>query len=123
MNLNELIENYGIKKSLSDSIKKELDGLNKEIKKSMLAEGLTEAVSDNYTAKYQVRKSESLDEDKVIEILIDNNIEGIIKTKAYIDEDALENAIYNGKLNADILKQINEAKIVKESAALVVKEK
>lgn len=123
MELKELIENYGIAKAELDVIKKDTDKMNKQIKDILLAEGMTEEESDNYYVKLQPRKSESLDEDAVIEILKTNKIRGIVKTKEYVDEDALENAIYHGKLDKQILQEINKCKIVKESTALLIKEK
>lgn len=120
--LENLIEKFGAIKKELKTLKKESDDLTKNIKDIMIAENLTSVDTANYKAILQTRVSESLDEDKVIEILKENKIKGIIKTKQYIDEDTLEEAIYKGKLSADIIKQINTAKVVTETKALIIKE-
>lgn len=116
-----LVDDYGELKVELDALKKDADEYNKCIKELMQTEGLKEFDTGRYKAVYQVRKSESLDEEKVIEILKSNGIKGIVKTKQYVDEDALENAIYNGKLDSNIIKEINKTKITKESVALTIK--
>lgn len=119
--LNGLINEYGVKKEELDLLKKETDNINKTIKSLMKADNLTEVITTMYKVNYQVRTSESLDEEKVIDILKANGIKGIIKTKEYVDEEALENAIYTGKLEPSILKEINKCKISKETVALTIK--
>ena len=39
---------------------------------------------------------------------------GIVKTREYIDEDALESAIYNGLIPDDVMDKIKECMTVKE---------
>ena len=119
--LNALIDNYGIKKEELDLLKKDTDKLNTEIKQLMKENELTDYSTKNYKAIYEIRKSESLDEDQVIEILKANGVKNVVKTKEYVDEDALEQAIYNGKLDQNVLKAINECRIVKETVALKIK--
>lgn len=119
--LDSLINKYGDVKSKLADLKKEESNLNQTIKSLMVADDLKEVSTDTYKVVYQERTSESLDEDKVIDILKKNNVKGIVKTKQYVDEDALEQAIYNGKLDADIIKQISNAKITKTTVALMVK--
>ncbi len=121
--LEKLIEDYGKKKERLDLLKKQVDSTNTRIKALLTKNDLDSFESDNYKVNYQVRKSESLDEQGVIEILKENKIRGIVKSKEYVDEDALENAIYNGKIEANVLKEINDCKVVKESYALTIKEK
>ena len=120
--LESLIEKFGrVKKEFKD-IKKESENLTLLIKETMISEGLDSVDTENYKVILQTRTSESLDEDRVIEILKANKIKGIVKTKQYIDEDALEEAIYKGRLDADIIKQINNTKIVSTTNALILKE-
>ena len=123
MTLNELINKYGKLNKQVNELKKEADKYNKELKNEMKSKGLLESETDLYRVNYQIRKSVSLDEDKVIKILKDSKLSrGIVKNKPYIDEDALEKAIYNGNLPKDVLLQINDCKITKETVALTVKE-
>ena len=114
--LESLIEKYG------QELKKESDDLTKTIKDIMVSEGMDSADTANYKVVLQTRTSESLDEDKVIEILKANKVKGIVKTRQYVDENALEEAIYKGRLDANVIKQINDAKIVNTTNALILKE-
>lgn len=120
--LESLVEKFGQVKKDFKLLKKESDDLTKTIKDIMVSENITSVKTAHYNAVLQARTSESLDEDKVIKILKDNKIKGIIKTKQYIDEEALEEAIYKGKIDTNIIKQINDAKIVNITNALIVKE-
>lgn len=122
MTLNEMINQYGKLNREVNAIKKEADKFNKSIKTEMKEQELDELNTGLYTAKLQVRKSESLDEEKVIEILKRNNIKGIVKRKEYVDESLLEDAIYKGVLSQDILNEIAACKVVKETVALTIKE-
>lgn len=123
-NLEALVTEYGLLNKSLKSLKKSVDDLNKEIKNEMVARQLDSFESTNWKISYQTRRSESLDEDKVIKILTNANLDtNIVKMKPYVDEDALESAIYNGNIPADVLKEISDCKIVKETFALVVKEK
>lgn len=122
MTLHEMINKYGILNKEANRVKREADSFNKAIKTEMKQQNLDEVSTGTWTAKFQVRKSESLDEEKVIEILKRNNIKGIIKRKEYVDESLLENAIYSGKLSQSILNEISNCKVVKETVALTIKE-
>lgn len=123
VSLTRMINQYGLFTKDLAQLKKESDALNKQIKAEMLEQNILDAETDLWKVKYQIRKSESLDEEKVIEILKKNNIKGIVKRKEYVDESRLENAIYAGKLSAEILGEIMKCKVVKETVALVLKAK
>ena len=123
-NLESLVNEYGILNKSLKNLKKSVDDLNKEIKNEMAARQLDSFESNSWKISYQTRRSESLDEDKVINILVKNNLEeGIIAYKPYINENALESAIYNGSIPTDVLKEISGCKNIKETFALVIKEK
>lgn len=123
VSLARMINQYGLFTKDLAQLKKESDALNKQIKAEMLEQNILDAETDLWKVKYQVRKSESLNEEKVIEILKKNNIKGIIKRKEYVDEERLEDAIYAGKLSQDILNEISACKTVKETVALIIKAK
>ncbi len=123
-NLEALVNEYGILNKNLKNLKKSVDDLNKEIKNEMVARQLDSFESVNWKINYQTRRSESLDEDKVVDILIKRGLDkGIVTYKPCVNENALESAIYNGSIPADVLKEISDCKIVKETFALVVKEK
>lgn len=111
-NLKELVRLFYEDKQQLDNYKKSTDEYNKNIKELMNELELTEFESDDLVAKIGTQNRESFNEDKLIDKLKSLNIEGIIKTKEYVDMDALENAIYNELLDASELTSCKEVKTV-----------
>mgnify|MGYP000930056178 FL=1 len=83
-----------------DSYKKLVDRDNKEIKSIMLGAEMGEFVVDDIKASCSVSVREDFVEEALIAKLKEMKIRGVIKKKEYVDMDALENAIYNGKVDA-----------------------
>ena len=98
--LQELMPHYQLNKHAMDSYKKIVDKDNKEIKMIMLESQLPEFIVGDIKATCSVSERESFIEEALIEKLKEMNVDGVIKLKEYVDMDALENAIYNGELNA-----------------------
>ena len=125
--LDILIPRYAQNKQELDDYKKICDKENKQIKDSMKALGETEHPAGDYIAKYSVQQRESMNEDILISLFtsvpafvnLDDKY-SIIKTKPYIDFDALENALYNTELSETLLADLNKAKEVKEVVTLRV---
>lgn len=101
--LQELIPRYQLNKSEMDSYKKIVDKDNKEIKSIMLGAGFREFVVDDIKATCSVSEREDFIEEALIAKLKKMKVPGIVKKKEYVDMDALENAIYNGKIDAATL--------------------
>lgn len=130
--LKTLVERYGNLKKEMDSYKKQVDADNKAIKEVMSETGITEFTAGGFVAKYSVAVSESFDEDKLLakiekmtftsangsEVAVGSGL-GVIKMKPTIDMEALENAIYNGYVNAA---DLADCKVVKETPKLTIKE-
>lgn len=117
----ELIDKYGFNKNELDSYKAICDKDNKKIKDMMAEANLKAYNTDKYKATYIVSERTSMNESKMLGVIHSNNIPdslGIIKTKEYIDEDALESAIYNGEISEDVLAQIAECMEKKEVVSL-----
>lgn len=110
--LTELLPIYYTQKSEMDSIKKVVDKKNAEIKALMRESNLSEFVVGDIKATCSVSERESFIEEALIEKLKEMNVDGVIKMKEYVDMDALENAIYNGELNAAELASCQEKKEV-----------
>ena len=133
MSLIDLIPQYGEHKAEADKLKKVCESENKDIKALMKADNLEEKESGGWVAKYIVQKRESINEDMLLEILHDNSLDddtvraiidsGIVKTKQYVDFDALENAIYNHKIPNELLIEMDKAREVKEVETLRVTKK
>jgi hypothetical protein len=101
--LSQLLPIYEANKSKMDSYKKLVDKDNKEIKTIMLGAGLREFVVDDIKASCSVSEREDFIEEALIAKLKEMKVPGIVKKKEYVDMDALENAIYNGKIDAAAL--------------------
>lgn len=117
----ELIDQYYDDKKKSDDLKKQVEELNKTIKAEMLDAGEDVVETDNYKATRSVSVRSSIDEEAWLRILKEQASlpEGIIKTKEYVDMDALEDAIYNGHISKDTLLRLNEYK--KDSEVVTLK--
>lgn len=111
-NLKELVRLFYEDKQQLDNYKKSTDEYNKDIKEIMGQLDLTEFESDDLVAKIGVQTRENFNEDKLIDKLKSLNVSGVIKTKEYVDMDALENAIYNELLDASELTSCKEVKTV-----------
>ena len=111
-NLKELVRLFYEDKQQLDNYKKSIDEYNKDIKELMGQLELTEFESDDLVAKIGVQNRENFNEEKLIDKLKALNVEGVIKTKEYVDMDALENAIYNELLDASELTSCKEVKTV-----------
>lgn len=118
-NLKELIRLFYEDKKLLDNYKKSTDEYNKQIKKDMTDLGKSEfETDDGIIAKLSVQNRESFNDDLLLKKITELDIPGIIKTKQYVDMDALEDAIYNGQLDASELsscKVVNQVTVLKVS--------
>lgn len=118
--LDELIPQYASNKSEMESYKKICDRENAQIKSIMRDMDLSSYEAGGYKATYTVSERESMNEEMLLEIAHKYGIPEIVKTKEYIDYDALENAIYNEQISQDVLLEMNKAKESKEVVTLRV---
>lgn len=128
--LSKLIEEYGVYKVQEAEVKKEVDCRNKKIKTIMGQNNIDEYSSDNYTAFYTLRKSkDSLDEDKLLalfdELKLADSMKalGVIKTREYIDSEALESAMYKGDISDELKVKMQSCRVVKRTPTLTIKAK
>lgn len=121
--LDELIPNYAMNKMELDSYTKICDKEKAEIKKLMLDSKIPEYITKGYRATCTTSTRESINEDILLAILNsseDAKILGIIKTKEYVDYDALEDAIYNERISRELILELDKAKDSKEVITLKV---
>lgn len=115
----KIIDAYKESKDEENRLHKINDETCKNIKSYMQMLGVDKADGSEYTANLSVTQKESLNEDLAIEILKANldedTVKTVIKSKEYIDEDALEKLVYAGLF--DITK-LAKAKIVKNVSTL-----
>lgn len=121
--LDELIPKYASNKAELDAYKKLCDKENTEIKAIMKDFAIQKYEAGQYKATYTVSQRETMDEEILLEIAHQFGIPEIVKTKEYIDFDALENAIYNGKISPEILSEMDRARSVKEVVTLRISKK
>ena len=118
--LERLIPQYAANKVELDSYKKICDRENAQIKSIMRDFAINKYEADGYKASYSVSTRETMNEDKLLEIAHIYGIPEIVKTKEYIDFDALEKALYDGKISKEIMLEMDKAKEVKEVVTLRV---
>lgn len=122
--LTKLVESY-IENKESEAYYKDLaSSENTQIKEVMHELNLTEFSTSMGTATISEQTRETFLEDKLIEFLKTNNVANdIVKTKEYIDFDALESAIYNEKIPTELVKQMEDCKEKKVTTVLRIKKK
>lgn len=121
-NLYELIPAYAQNKQEMDDYKKICDEQNKAIKKCMNEQELSETTVGDWTAKVTVQHREKMNEDALLTVLdtavvkdengndVNPRDLGIIKSKEYIDMDAVESAIYKGLIPTDVLMSMDSCR-------------
>lgn len=120
-NLEQLIDAYALNKNELDSYKKICDAENAEIKALMTELELDKASTEDYTAILSIQHRETMDEDKLLEVLRDAGYADIvIRTKEYVDMDLLEAAIYHDRIDKDTLLAMQRCKEVKEVQTLKI---
>lgn len=121
--LDELVPRYGDEKTEMDRYKKLCDADNAEIKSIMSDLALQHYTAGNYKVTRSVQERESMDEDLLLNLLKpfpEVQVHNIIKTKEYVDFDALEAALYKDALPKEILLTIDKARTVKLVTTLKV---
>ena len=125
--LDELIPQYALNKKEMDDYKEICDKENAEIKKLMTDLILSSYETGEYKATCSISERKNLNEEVLLALFssvpsfvkINQNC-GIIKERPYIDFDALEKAIYDGRLNQDQLLELDKATEVKKVTTLRV---
>lgn len=114
--LDNLIPQYAENKGILDDYKKICDDENKQIKE-LMDEGSYEA--GGWKATKIVQQRESMNEDKLLDVLRHYTFGAdVIKSKPYVDMDALESLIYKGKLSKEVLMEIDKCRESKEVVTL-----
>lgn len=112
--LNELVD---IKAELNHYKKLEKDKVNL-VKKQLDAEGISKDIIEGVKVNYVDTVRTSVDEDKLIEILVglsqtNPEIEKCIRKKLVVDEDVLEKFCYEGIIDPTDLQSAYSEKITK----------
>lgn len=118
LTLDELIPQYASDKSELDSYTKICKEENEKIKAALVDLGENEYSAGGYTVKRMVAVKESMNEAKLLEVLRQNGIDVAIKTKEYVDMDALEAYLYNNIPSADLARQLESCRTTTETVQL-----
>lgn len=122
--LDSIVSEYGQLKDKLTKIKEDCDKFNQDIKETMEENDIREfSSSDGYKVKYVVSEKETMNEEKLIDILSTKHKElsntlGLVKMKPYVDFDAIEKEVYNGNIPEDVMKDIGTCKETKEIVSL-----
>lgn len=116
--LEELIPRYAMNKNELDSYTKICKEENEQIKSQLVALGENEYSAGGYTVKRIVATKESMNEAKLLEVLKQNGIDVAVKTKEYVDMDALEAYLYNNTPSADLARQLESCRTTTETVQL-----
>lgn len=118
--LDELIPAYAQNKNELDSYKKICDSENSQIKEKMLEIGQDEYSAGGYKAKRIVSERVSMNEDKLLAVMKKHYLVQVIKTREYVDMDALEDYLYHidEDDNKELLAEIDKCREVKEVVQL-----
>jgi len=121
-NLGEIIESYIYNKKQENHFKSLASSENTQIKSIMEEMNISKFETNSGSAIISERKTETFIEDKLIEFLKSNGVaDRIVKTKEYVDFDALESAIYHETIPADVVKEMASCKDVKVTTVLRIK--
>ena len=127
--LKNLITTYGSTKSQADELKALIEADNKEIKRICRELSINNMETNGWAMSYVVAVKHIVDEERMLEILkeywIANNGSKecpYIKTKEYVDQDALEHAIFVGDIeDKAVLLKLKECYTDKQEERLTIK--
>lgn len=107
LELENLIEVYKNNKDTENQLKKDNGVLNGRIKTIMSDTDLDKFETEHWVATITKTPKEDFNELKAIEILKNKlskeDLESVVKTQEYIDDDALEKLVYNKKFSVEDL--------------------
>lgn len=123
MDLNTLIPHYYELKQELDSMDKTCKAENADIKREMENRGITDFSIGELTAKYIVKKRETMNEEMLLTLLKSKGLNNLIVTKEHVDMDALESAMYHNEIDTETIVKMDKCKQVKETIELRVTKK
>ena len=117
-----MVDDYVVAKMKEQEAGKVTKVLGPQIKKYLAEDNLTKYDTADSSVSVQIRSSVSFDEESLINYLKSSGLSrGLVKRKEYVDFDALESAIYRGKLSEEQIKELDKFKIERTTSALVIK--
>ena len=124
--LSKIISSYITNKDLEKEYKDLASTENTRIKTIMEELDISECedAEGNNVAKVTEQKKETFIEERLIQFLKDNGYaKDIVKTKEYVDMDALESAIYHERIPASVVAEMADCKETKITKVLRISKK
>jgi len=117
--LADLVPLYGEQNAECNALKKVVADLNSKIKTAIheARKENTDIEIDGWKVTLSVSDNSTFNEDKLIEFAKAHKL-NIVKKKEYIDFDALEGLIYNGKIDKELLVEMDSCKEVSTKETL-----
>lgn len=114
--LKNLVDSYGESKKEENAIVKRNKERNSQIKQLFLDNDISSFETDSFIATVSETEKQSLNNELALGILKkelgENELTSVVKTKEYIDEDALEKLVFNGQFDISKLERAVDKKIV-----------
>ena len=114
--LKNLVDSYGESKKEENAIVKRNKERNSQIKQLFLDNDISSFETDSFIATVSETEKQSLNNELALcilkEELRENELTSVVKTKEYIDEDALEKLVFNGQFDISKLEKAVNKKIV-----------
>ncbi len=108
LTLEELVPLYGEKNTKFNALKKEVAELNSELKTAI--KNANQQNKDikigGWKCTLSVSEDVKVNEDRLLEVLKTHGVD-VIRTREYIDFDALERLIYAGSVSQDVLLEMD----------------
>lgn len=104
--LREKVNRYTAAKEAAKAYNNDIK-LGDEIKEFCVARGIRQFKGEEFQVTVTVTPNQYIDDDKALEILKkklnEEQLKQVVKTREYIDDDALENLIYHNQVPKNIL--------------------
>lgn len=114
--LKNLVDSYGESKKEENAIVKRNKERNEQIKQLFLNNDISSFETDSFIATVSETEKQSLNNELALCILKEElpfpELTRVVKTKEYIDEDALEKLVFNGQFDISKLEKAVDKKIV-----------
>ena len=118
--LDDLVPSYATHKAEADELKKITEAQNKQIKELMAEGKINSYEAGGYVASVSTTEKSSFNMTKLITVVKEHPelASQVIKTQEYVDMDALESLIYNGKVNTETLLDMDKCREIKTVVTL-----
>lgn len=120
--LDSLVARYGQTDAQIKALKKANDIDKEQLTTTLAKMGENKWTAGGFTVQRVESNRETLNEEKLLALMQLHKemaeLHGILKIKAYVDMDALESAIYTGKIPQDVLQELDQCRETKVVVSL-----